>query len=240
MTSLDPRWRIANIISEPLRTHSEADCERIREEVGRLLEAVGLGPEFANRFPHLTSGGQCLRIGIARALALSLKLLIADEPVSALDVSVQAQILNLLRRTKMENAQAMLFFSHDLSVIRIISDRVAVPYLGGIVETAPSETLFSRPKHPYTRMLLDAIPEPTTRRKQRFGPISGEIPSAVNPPSGRRFHPRCPKARPICHIEPPTLTSGRHAVSCHLPDKGPETIYNCGLRARPSVNRSQP
>ena len=214
--SLNPRWSVAAIVAEPLVTHRTLPGARIPERVAGLLAEVGLDPGLANRFPHQFSGGQRQRIGIARALALEPKLLVADEPVSALDVSVQAQILNLLGRVKREHRLSMLFISHDMSVVRHISDRVGVMYLGRLVEVAPTRLVFDHPRHPYTHSLLASVPVPGKRRT--FVPLSGEIPSPLAPPTGCHFHPRCAHAEARCRTEPPAFreVAPRQFAACHF------------------------
>ena len=216
--SLDPRWSVFHIVAEPLVTHRVVARRALRQRVSELLDAVGLDPSHAQRYPHQFSGGQRQRIGLARALALDPKLLVADEPVSALDVSVQAQILNMLQAIQRRYALSILFISHDLSVVRFVCDRVGVMYLGEMVELAETAVLFREPRHPYTQALLAAIPEPTTRRRRTLVPIEGEIPSPIDPPSGCRFHPRCPRAEAICREQKPTfreLAPGHHGA-CHF------------------------
>jgi len=218
--SLNPRMTVGGIVGEPLRVHNHARGADLANRVAELLRRVGLSPDCRNRYPHEFSGGQRQRIGVARALALSPKLIICDEPVSALDVSIQAQILNLLERLQQELGLAYLFIAHDLAVVSHISDDVAVMYLGRIVEQGPSGHLYANPLHPYTKCLLSAIPRshPDASR-ERIAP-QGEVPSAVNPPSGCPFHPRCPWALDRCPKEAPTLKPAAnepdHLVSCHL------------------------
>ena len=214
--SLNPRWNVAAIVGEPLVTHKTLPGAQIPGRVASLLTEVGLDPGLASRYPHQFSGGQRQRIGIARALALGPKLLVADEPVSALDVSVQAQILNLLGRIKREHRLSMLFISHDMSVVRHISDRVGVMYLGRLVEVAPTRLVFDHPRHPYTRSLLASVPVPGKRRT--FVPLSGEIPSPLDPPKGCHFHPRCAVAEARCRAEPPAFreVAPRHFAACHF------------------------
>jgi len=217
-SSLDPRMTIGDSIGEALLIHGIGSEKERLERVGELLKEVGLEPEHTMRYPHELSGGQKQRIGIARALAVNPKLIVADEPVSALDVSVQAQILNLLMDLQGELGLAYLFIAHDLSVIGQVSDRIAVMYLGQIIEMANRKDLFSHPLHPYTEALLSAVPLPDPRRKRKRILLQGEVPSPVEPPPGCRFHTRCPRAMKICSQEEPVLQrrSGSHLVSCHL------------------------
>lgn len=220
-SSLDPRWSVQRIIAEPLVTHGLVPRRQVGERVADLMTSVGLTPAHASRYPHQFSGGQRQRIGLARALALTPRLLIADEPVSALDVSVQAQVLNLLRRLQREFRFSVLFISHDLSVVNYVCSRVGVLYLGQMVEMADTRTLFDAPLHPYTRALIAAIPEPTPERKPLLA-LQGEIPSPIAPPQGCRFHPRCPIAESQCgQLQPPLkeLRPG-HWVACHLAKAG--------------------
>ena len=219
-SSLDPRMTIGDSIGEALLIHG-TDTERERlEKVGQLLQRVGLEPEYTTRYPHELSGGQKQRIGIARALSVNPTLIVADEPVSALDVSVQAQIINLLMDLQRELALAYLFIAHDLAVIGQVSDRIAVMYLGQIIELANKKELFSHPLHPYTEALLEAIPVPDPHQKRNKISLSGEVPSPVSPPPGCRFHTRCPKVMEICREEMPELIplESEHFVSCHLYD----------------------
>ena len=216
--SLDPRWTVERIVAEPLLTHRIVHRRQLRDRVAQLLLAVGLEPDYMNRYPHQFSGGQRQRIGLARALAVSPSLLVADEPVSALDVSIQAQILNLLQDLQEKYALALLFISHDLSVVKYISDRIGVMYLGRLMETAPVEELFDRPLHPYTRALLSAIPEPTVHRNTQRIILEGDVPSPLNPPSHCRFRTRCPDAFDRCAREDPVMKeiAPDHQVACHL------------------------
>ncbi len=219
--SLNPRKRIGQIIGDPMDLHGIARGADLRRRVQELLDRVGLRPEHYNRFPHEFSGGQRQRIGIARALALRPKLIIADEPVSALDVSVQAQIVNLLKDLQNELGLSYLFVAHDLGVVRHVSDRVAVMYLGKVVENSGTDGLFDRPIHPYSNALLSAVPIPDPRRnaaRERVV-LEGDVPSPTNPPAGCRFHTRCPWATEICFADEPLLASydPGHAAACHHP-----------------------
>jgi oligopeptide/dipeptide ABC transporter ATP-binding protein len=219
--SLSPRFTLEEIIAEPLKNFKRGNAKEIREEVARLLEVVGLNPYYMNRFPHEFSGGQRQRIGIARALALRPAFIVADEPVSALDMSIQAQVLNLLQELQGQFGLTYLFVAHNLSVVKHISDRVAVMYLGRIVELAKSESLYQLPLHPYTQALLSAIPVPDpnveSRRKRII--LVGDVPSPVNPPSGCPFHPRCWKAQDLCREVTPPLEEKQsgHFAACHFP-----------------------
>ena len=220
--SLDPRMTIGDIIAEPLANFGVTRGRKAQRRVQELLRVVGLNPNFNNRYPHEFSGGQRQRIGIARALALNPKLIVCDEAISALDVSIQAQIVNLLEDLQREFNLTYLFIAHDLSVVRHISDRVMVMYLGKLVEIADSTDVYSSPKHPYTKALLSAIPvpDPKVQRGRRLVDLSGEIPSPINPPSGCRFHTRCPIARvptPCAEHDPPLEEKVRtHFAACHF------------------------
>jgi peptide/nickel transport system ATP-binding protein len=219
--SLNPRRRVRDLIAEPLIVHKSADKAAIALRLAELMDLVSLPLRYLDRYPHEFSGGQRQRIGIARALALSPRLVVADEPVSALDVSVQAQIVNLLDDLKERLSLTTIFVAHDLSIVRQISDRTAVMYLGSIVESGPTEAVFQKPRHPYTQALLSAIPVPAVGPQARRNRIilKGEIPSALNPPSGCRFHTRCPIVQDRCKVERPDLRSaeGGRAVACHFP-----------------------
>ena len=217
-SSLNPRLRLGEIVAEPLRNFGIGNRRERLDAAGALLDRVGLAPEHTDRYPHEFSGGQRQRIGIARALALRPALIVADEPVSALDVSVQAQILNLLLELKEEFELTYVFISHDLSVVRYVSDRIAVMYLGEIVETGPSHEVHDRPLHPYTRALMSAVPEPDPHRERARIVLQGGVPSPVNRPQGCRFHPRCPLAVERCRHEKPWLRDigGGRDVMCHL------------------------
>jgi len=220
--SLNPRFRVGELIGEAYRVHSgDANWE---DHVARLLDKVGLQPDHMRRYPHEFSGGQRQRIGIARALAMSPRLIVADEPVSALDVSIQAQVINLLDSLKEEFGFSCLFIAHDLSVVEHIADRVAVMYLGKMVELATDRDLYQNPKHPYTEALIAAVPKPEAGAKRRDRIIlRGDVPSPINPPQGCRFHTRCPQVRDECRVVEPTFreTSPGHWVACHLHDGGP-------------------
>ncbi len=220
-SSLDPRMTVGRIIGEPLLINGVAKGRRLRERVAELLTVVGLRPDHASRYPHAFSGGQRQRIGIARALALNPKFLICDEPVSALDVSVQAQVLNLLEDLQTQFDLTYLFIAHDLSVVEHISDRVAVMYVGYLVEMAPVERLYYNPKMPYTEALLASIPKPDPRNRARPVRLPGDVPSPANPPSGCYFHPRCQYAQDICKVERPPLrlVGPDHWAACHFADE---------------------
>ncbi len=214
--SLNPRWRVGDIVAEPIRELRLIEgASAIDARVGELLGLVGLSAADARRFPHEFSGGQRQRISIARALATEADFLVCDEPTSALDVSVQAQILNLMRRLQEQLGLTYLFISHNLSVVRHMSDEIAIMYLGRFVEVGPAEQVFSDPRHPYTRMLLETIPNVETPNRERR-PMSGEVPSPIAPPSGCPFHPRCPMAEARCSVERPVLTGSGRLAACHL------------------------
>src|SRR6201987_282145 len=219
--SLNPRKRLGTIVSDPMRIHDLGNRSEQKQRVGEILETVGLSPEHYNRFPHEFSGGQRQRIGIARALALRPKLIVADEPVSALDVSIQSQMLNLLEDLQNEFQLTYIFVAHALAVVRHVSDRIAVMYLGKLVELSPAEELSQRPIMPYTEALLSAvpIPDPDLARKRERIVLEGDVPSPINPPSGCRFHPRCRDATGVCkEIEPPLTDYGNgHLAACHHP-----------------------
>jgi oligopeptide/dipeptide ABC transporter ATP-binding protein len=220
--SLNPRKRVGFIIAEALEVHKLGTPAEVKRRVQELLEVVGLNPEHYNRFPHEFSGGQRQRIGVARALAISPKLIVCDEPVSALDVSVQAQILNLLKDLQKEFGLTYLFIAHDLNVVRHISDRVMVMYLGHAVEIAPRDKLYAQPRHPYTGALLSAvpIPNPELGRQRRGIVLEGDVPNPINPPSGCWFHPRCPRFHEgHCDVEEPPLNphGEGHVAACHYP-----------------------
>src|SRR5512142_859918 len=219
--SLNPRKRVGSIIGDPLKIHGLGDKKERKAQVEDLLETVGLSPEHYNRFPHEFSGGPRQRIGVARALALRPKLIVADEPVSALDVSIQAQMINLLEELQDEFRLTYVFIAHDLGVVRHVSDRIAVMYLGKLVELSPAEELYTRPIMPYTEALLSAVPVPDpdlADQRERIV-LEGDVPSPINPPSGCRFHPRCRYATDVCkEVEPPLVDYGNgHLAACHHP-----------------------
>jgi len=216
-SSLNPRMTLFDIVGEPLRVHGVGSVQERKDRVVELLRLVGLRPEYMRRYPHAFSGGQRQRIGIARALALNPRLVVADEPVSALDVSVQAQILNLLLELQEKLGLTYLFVAHDLSVVKHISERVAVMYVGRIVETAPTEALFATPRHPYTEALLSAVPIPDPRLRADRIVLQGEVADPANAPRGCHFHPRCAYAQAVCRENAPALQeiAPNHFVSCH-------------------------
>ncbi|MDN4588881.1 ABC transporter ATP-binding protein [Xenophilus aerolatus] len=219
--SLNPRWIVENIIAEPMREHGIlTERDAVRERVGELLKSVGLSPLDMVKYPHQFSGGQRQRISIARALATAPEFLVCDEPTSALDVSVQAQVLNIMKDLQRERGLTYLFISHNLAVVRHVSDQVGVMYLGRLVELADKRELFAQPRHPYTRMLLDAIPQMHATGRART-PVQGEVPNPLSPPSGCAFHPRCPHANARCSAERPVLQQiGGIRVACHAVEEG--------------------
>jgi peptide/nickel transport system ATP-binding protein/oligopeptide transport system ATP-binding protein len=246
-SSLNPRKSVGQIVAEPFAIHHTA--KNVKQRVQELLARVGLSPEHYNRYPHEFSGGQRQRIGIARALALQPRLIVCDEPVSALDVSVQAQILNLLKTLQREFDLTYAFISHDLSVIRQVSDRIAVMYLGRVVELGSSELLYEHPRHPYTAALLSAVPRPETNgsaaERERIV-LTGDVPSPVDPPHACVFHPRCPRSvRGVCDVETPVLRQfdGDHWAACHFPVErwpmSPDDFARSGSSARPPVSANQ-
>jgi peptide/nickel transport system ATP-binding protein len=224
--SLDPRMRVGPTIREPLNIQHVGSPSDRGKRVDELLAEVGLSPKSAGLYPHEFSGGQRQRIGLARALALNPKLIVADEPVSALDVSIQAQILNLMRSLQAAHELTYIVISHDLAVVRYLADTIGVMYLGKLVEIGPATEVYERPAHPYTRGLIDAvpIPDPVLERQRDTVPVRGELPSAIDPPSGCRFRTRCPLAQDICaEVEPPLRSFGRgHRAACHFPLETPE------------------
>jgi peptide/nickel transport system ATP-binding protein len=229
-SSLDPRMTLERLVSEPMRINKTASGQALRNRVAELLEVVGLRREYMTRYPHAFSGGQRQRIGIARALALNPKLIVCDEPVSALDVSVQAQVLNLLEDLQRDLDLTYLFIAHDLSVVEHISDRVAVMYVGFLVEMATTDELYYHPKHPYTEALMAAIPKPNPRMRTRPIKLPGEVANPANPPSGCYFHPRCRYAQEVCSQERPLLrdVGDEHWVACHFA----EELELAGLEAQ--------
>ena len=217
--ALNPRWTVGQSLAEPLRIHNLCPRGEYAARGAALLTQVGLAPDLLDRYPHQLSGGQRQRVGLARALALSPRLVVCDEPVSALDVSVQAQMLNLLADLQASQGLTYVLISHDLGVVRHSADRVCVMFLGRVCEVGPTQALFSAPRHPYTKFLLDSVPRPDpTRRGESGPPVAGEIPSPVHPPSGCRFRTRCPYAQDICAQTVPPLTgAGDHQAACHFP-----------------------
>ena len=222
--SLNPRYTIGSLISEPMSIYKNGSGQEIRDRTEELLRVVGMRAEYVNRYPHEFSGGQRQRVAIARALAVNPEFIVADEPVSALDVSVRAQVLNLLQRLQRQFHLTYLFISHDLSIIRHVADRIAVMYLGKIVEMSDRDELYAAPKHPYTKALLSAvpIPDPKIERKRQRIILSGDLPSPINIPRGCRFHTRCPMAQAICREEEPPFEKkgeGEHYAACHFSDR---------------------
>lgn len=217
-SSLNPRFTVERIIGEAMLVHKIADRKTIKEKIENILVKVGLAPQYMKRYPHEFSGGQRQRIGIARALALDPEYIVCDEPISALDVSIQAQIINLLQKLQKEGDIAMLFISHDLNAVKYLSHRTAVMYLGKIVETAPTRILNEEPAHPYTQALLASKPELDPKKRRKRIVLAGDVPSPLNPPTGCHFHPRCPQVMEHCKtIEPPLVQlKPGHEVSCHL------------------------
>ncbi|HWE55385.1 MAG TPA: dipeptide ABC transporter ATP-binding protein [Acidimicrobiales bacterium] len=237
--SLNPKRRVGSIIGDPFAIHDVASGQDRKRRVQELMELVGLNPEHYNRFPAEFSGGQRQRIGVARALALKPKLVICDEPVSALDVSIQAQIVNLLSDLQAQLNLTYIFIAHDLSIVRHVSDRVALMYLGKMVELAPVEEIYEMPRHPYANALLSAVPvpDPATASERERIILVGDVPSPIHPPSGCRFHPRCPKAQPRCVTEDPALLprlgdENAHVAACHFPVQNGENLS----QARPSIS----
>jgi oligopeptide/dipeptide ABC transporter ATP-binding protein len=242
-SSLNPRKRVGAIIGDPFEIHGLADGKELKKRVQELMEVVGLNPEHYNRFPAEFSGGQRQRIGVARALALRPKLVICDEPVSALDVSIQAQVINLLEDLQNEFKLTYIFIAHDLSVVRHVSDRVGVMYLGKVVELADARRLYAEPKHPYTGALLSAIPvpDPDTAQQRERVILIGDVPSPIDPPSGCRFHPRCPKAQERCVHEEPLLElkAGGDLAACHFPLEPGESLARAKAGIEQEVELAQ-
>jgi oligopeptide/dipeptide ABC transporter ATP-binding protein len=246
--SLNPRRRVGSIIADPFVIHKIASGAERKRRVQELMELVGLNPEHYNRFPAEFSGGQRQRIGVARALALRPRLVVCDEPVSALDVSIQAQVINLLKDLQRELGLTYVFIAHDLSVVRHVSDRVAVMYLGKVAELSEGETLYERPRHPYTNALMSAaaIADPDQSEKRQRIVLIGDVPSPINPPSGCRFHPRCPKAQERCVAEEPALTArsgdpADHITACHFPvEEGEQLARETASIAQQSTEPTLP
>jgi oligopeptide/dipeptide ABC transporter ATP-binding protein len=218
LSSLSPRFKIEQVVAEPLITHHSVEPGELRKRIIELLEAVGLGKQHLDRFPHELSGGQCQRVAVARAMALNPRLIVLDEPTSALDVSVQAQIINLLDELRKSHGLTYVFISHDLNVVQHISDRIGVMYLGKIVELSPADDIFASPLHPYTQALFGAIPLPDVDNLRELTILEGNVPSPINPPSGCRFHTRCPLVQEICKQQEPLLRPIRQdrMVACHF------------------------
>ncbi|MFN0114472.1 MAG: ABC transporter ATP-binding protein [Paracoccaceae bacterium] len=239
--SLNPRMTLAQIIGEPLYEHTSLSRADKLARIFELMDAVGLNRAFANRYPHEFSGGQRQRIGIARALALNPKFIVCDEPIAALDVSIQAQVVNLLEELQDRLGLTYLFISHDLSMVRHIADRVAVMYLGQIAEIAPRDALYLTPKHPYTQALLSAVPEPDpeVESHRRRIILTGDVPSPANPPKGCNFSTRCPKVMPLCRQVEPKLADlgGGQMVACHLYDEHQQTAPKAATEAQPSTQQ---
>jgi peptide/nickel transport system ATP-binding protein len=242
-SSLNPRKRVGAIIGDPFEIHGLADGKELKKRVQELMETVGLNPEHYNRFPAEFSGGQRQRIGVARAVALRPKLVICDEPVSALDVSIQAQVINLLEDLQNEFKLTYIFIAHDLSVVRHVSDRVGVMYLGKVVELSDARRLYAEPKHPYTGALLSAIPvpDPDTAQQRERVILLGDVPSPIDPPSGCRFHPRCPKAQERCVHEEPLLElkAGGDLAACHFPLEPGENLARAKAGIEQEVELAQ-
>ncbi|MBR0643358.1 ABC transporter ATP-binding protein [Plastoroseomonas hellenica] len=237
--SLNPRLNVGDAIAEPMAVHGIGNAASRRARVEELLGLVGLAPFHAARFPHEFSGGQRQRIGIARALSMQPELIVCDEPVSALDVSIQAQVVNLLKDLQRRFGLAYLFIAHDLAVVKHVADRVAVMYLGRIVEVASKRALFAAPRHPYTRALLAAIPHPDPERRGRVTPLGGDVPSPMAIPPGCRFHTRCPAVQAICREQDPALRplADGHQVACHLAETLPEAVSDTGAGFAPAAAR---
>jgi len=239
-SSLNPRMTVGEVVAEPLEVQEFGARSEHPARVAMLLESVGLSANDSKRYPHEFSGGQRQRIGIARALALEPRLIVADEPVSALDASIQAQILNLMLDLQEQRGLAFVFIAHDLAVVRHISDRIAVMYLGRLVEVADTDTLFGNPRHPYTEALMDAVPVPDPdRQRSKMPGLGGDVPSATNPPSGCHFHPRCRYAEEVCKTDTPPLESSGadHFVACHLADSLELQPFDSGGSSQPIRGR---